>query len=64
MIDFSNKTEDGKYKVVERIMVNTDGKCGSELRQYNFCGECGTLLGQPEDPEKEWKEFKKIICGL
>ena len=64
MIDFSSRTKDGKYNVVERIMVNTDGKCGSELRQYNFCGHCGTVLGKPEDPEKEWKEFKKMMCGL
>ena len=64
MIDFSDKAEDGIYKLVERIMIDTDGKCGTEIRQYNFCGECGTLLGQHEDPEKEWKEFNNIICGL
>jgi hypothetical protein len=64
MIDFSDKAEDGKYKLVERIMVNTVGKCGTELQQYNFCGECGTLLGPPEDPEKKWEEFKKAMVGL
>ena len=64
MIDFSNRMDDGKYKVVESVMVDIDGKCGTEVRQYNFCGHCGTMLEKPKDPEREWEEFKKAMCGL
>ena len=64
MIDFSQRSKDGNYKLVERLMVNTGSKCGSEIIQYSYCGHCGVLLGKPEDPERKWKEFKKIFTDV
>jgi hypothetical protein len=64
MVEFSQINEDGFYNVEDRVMVNTDSKCGSELVKFNYCGQCGSLLGKPKDPEKIFEDFKKMICGV
>ena len=53
----------GLYEVIETFDFPHQTKCGTELVQYNYCGNCGGLLQKPKDPEKRFEDFKKILFG-
>ena len=50
MVEFKDLKQDGSYEVLEKVDLPHDVKCGSQIVQYNFCGECGELL-KPQSPK-------------